>query len=134
MARRERSARALGRRIASKKKSESLTADTAEGEVSEQEQADVSPQPTTGDRTGHWWEGGKQVQAKDEFLSRRLDTPLDKLTRKASGRRSQTLTDRKRGRYIRAQPAGERRDDIAFDATFRAAAPFQQRRSHENMA
>ncbi len=74
------------------------------------------------------------MQAKDEFLSRRLDTPLDKLTRKASGRRSQTLTDRKRGRYIRAQPAGERRDDIAFDATFRAAAPFQQRRSHENMA
>ena len=74
------------------------------------------------------------MQAKDEFLSRRLDTPLDKLTRKASGRRSQTLTDRKRGRYIRAQPAGERRDDIAFDATFRAAAPFQQQRSHEDMA
>jgi Mg-chelatase subunit ChlD len=65
---------------------------------------------------------------------RRLDTPLDKLTRKDSGRRSQTRTDRKRGRYIRAQPAGDMRDDIAFDATFRAAAPFQIRRAHEGVA
>src|SRR5258707_13742202 len=105
MARRERSARALGRRIASKKKSESQTADTAEGEVSEQEQAGVSPQPLTGDRTGHWREGGKQVQVKDEFLSRRLDTPLVKLTLKASGRPSRTFTNGRRGRYIRAQRA-----------------------------
>ena len=67
-------------------------------------------------------------------MSRKLDTPLDKLTRKESGRRSQTRTDRKRGRYIKAQPAGDRRDDIAFDATFRAAAPFQNERSHQNMA
>jgi magnesium chelatase subunit ChlD-like protein len=50
------------------------------------------------------------------------------------GRRSQTRTDRKRGRYIKAQPAGDRRDDIAFDATFRAAAPFQNRRKDERAA
>src|SRR5438046_2338601 len=68
------------------------------------------------------------------MLTRRLDTPLDKLTRKETGRRSQTRTERKRGRYIKAQPAGERRDDIAFDATFRAAAPFQRRRDHEKVA
>jgi magnesium chelatase subunit D len=67
-------------------------------------------------------------------VTRKLDTPLDKLTRKESGRRSQTRTDRKRGRYIRAQPAGERRDDIAFDATFRAAAPYQRRRTRKNVA
>lgn len=47
------------------------------------------------------------------------------------GRRSRTRTDRKNGRYIQARPAGERRDDIAFDATLRAAAPFQRDRADE---
>lgn len=47
------------------------------------------------------------------------------------GRRSRTRTERKSGRYIQARPAGDRTDDIAFDATLRAAAPFQLRRSQE---
>jgi Mg-chelatase subunit ChlD len=47
------------------------------------------------------------------------------------GRRSRTHTDRKRGRYIQARPAGEKTDDIAFDATLRAAAPFQIERKPE---
>jgi Mg-chelatase subunit ChlD len=85
-------------------------------------------------RQAHWWEGGKEVKATAEFSPRRLDTPLDRLTRKETGRRSQTRTERKRGRYIKARPAGERRDDIAFDATFRAAAPFQRERDHSNVA
>ena len=54
-----------------------------------------------------------------------MDTPLDKLTRKNAGRRSETKTKKKRGRYIRAVPANGS-TDIAFDATFRAAAPFQK--------
>ncbi len=78
-----------------------------------------------------WWEGGKQVQASQEFTPRRLDTPLDRLTRKMSGRRSRTRTDRKHGRYIQARPAGDRLDDIAFDATLRAAAPHQLGRGPE---
>lgn len=97
-------------------------------------QAEPSPQSVFDNKAAHWWEGGKQVEAKEEFVTRRMDTPLDRLTRKASGRRSQTRTDRKRGRYIQARPAGDRRDDIAFDATFRAAAPYQQERSHEDVA
>lgn len=48
--------------------------------------------------------------------------------RRNAGRRSRTYTDRKRGRYIMARPAGRRRDDLAFDATLRAAAPFQRQR------
>jgi magnesium chelatase subunit ChlD-like protein len=60
-----------------------------------------------------------------------LDTPLDKLTRKNAGRRSHTRTDRKRGRYIMARPANGRTDDIAFDATLRAAAPFQSQRGEQ---
>lgn len=50
------------------------------------------------------------------------------MTRRQAGRRSTTKTDRKRGRYIRAVPAGDKLNDIAFDATLRAAAPFQRQR------
>jgi magnesium chelatase subunit ChlD-like protein len=56
------------------------------------------------------------------------------MTRQQSGRRSYTRTERKRGRYIRAQPAGNRTDDIAFDATLRAAAPHQRAREDEKAA
>ncbi len=71
------------------------------------------------------------MEPGQEFTARRLDTPLDRLTRKVRGRRSRTRTERKNGRYIQARPAGDRTDDIAFDATLRAAAPFQLRRSQE---
>lgn len=48
------------------------------------------------------------------------------------GRRSRTRTERKHGRYIQARPAGDKLDDIAFDATLRAAAPHQQERKLES--
>lgn len=66
-----------------------------------------------------------------DFQAKRLDTPLDKLTRKTAGKRSFTLTERKRGRYIRARPMEGRPEDLAFDATIRTAAPFQRRRTVE---
>jgi magnesium chelatase subunit ChlD-like protein len=53
------------------------------------------------------------------------------MTRERAGKRSYTRTDRKRGRYIKSRPAGSRPEDIAFDATLRAAAPFQRER-HED--
>jgi len=68
------------------------------------------------------------VPVGSQFRPRRLQTPLDRLTRRAAGKRSFTHTDRKRGRYIQARPAHERSNDIAFDATLRAAAPYQLRR------
>jgi magnesium chelatase subunit D len=51
------------------------------------------------------------------------------MTRRQSGRRSRTRTDRKRGRYIQARPSPGKVHDLAFDATIRAAAPFQKQRS-----
>lgn len=48
--------------------------------------------------------------------------------RRGMGRRSRTRSERKRGRYIQATPANGRADDLAFDATLRAAAPFQSQR------
>lgn len=79
----------------------------------------------------NWWEGGQKVKTGETFAPRKLDTPLDKLTRKSAGRRSRTRTERKRGRYIQSRPANGKTDDIAFDATIRAAAPFQTRREEK---
>jgi len=56
------------------------------------------------------------------------------MTRPSSGKRSYTKTDRKRGRYIQARPARGKPRDVAFDATFRAAAPFQVGRDRTERA
>jgi len=53
------------------------------------------------------------------------------MTRRHGGRRSRTRTDRKRGRYVQARPSPGKADDLAFDATLRAAAPFQKQRSEQ---
>ncbi|HEX9680442.1 MAG TPA: magnesium chelatase subunit D family protein [Anaerolineales bacterium] len=79
--------------------------------------------------TARWWEGGDRVKVGETFVPRRLANPIDRVTRRQSGRRTQTRTDRKRGRYVSARPASERNPDIAFDATLRAAAPHQRRRA-----
>jgi len=62
------------------------------------------------------------------FQTRRLETPRDRRTRTLGGRRSRTRTARKRGRYVGALPAPRDTSDLAFDATLRAAAPFQSER------
>ncbi|MDH7485916.1 MAG: putative cobaltochelatase [Anaerolineae bacterium] len=74
----------------------------------------------------------RPVAVGTPFEPRRLDTPLDRLTRKQAGRRSTTRTERKRGRYVRSRPADSLRDDIAFDATLRQAAPHQLERQQRN--
>lgn len=96
---------------------------------------DAQPQDAS-DATGP---GDKQAphrlaEVGDVFKTKRLDTPLDKLTRAKGGRRSSTRTERKRGRYIKARPARDHSNDIAFDATFRQAALQQVHRDHEDVA
>jgi Mg-chelatase subunit ChlD len=90
-------------------------------------QPDAAPQQSrsSGDEKG----AKKPVNVGEIFETKRFDTPLDKMTREQTGKRSYSRTDRKRGRYIKSRPAGNRTDDIAFDATLRAAAPFQRRRA-----
>ena len=53
------------------------------------------------------------------------------MTRRSAGRRSTSKTDRKRGRYIQARPSPGNPTDLAFDATLRAASPFQNERKAE---
>ncbi len=79
--------------------------------------------------TANWWEGGEKVKIGQSFIPRKIENPLDRITRRHSGRRSRSRTDRKRGRYIQARPSPGKADDLAFDATLRAAAPFQTQRS-----
>lgn len=76
----------------------------------------------------NWWEGGEKVKIGQVFAPRKIENPLDRISRRQSGRRSQTHTERKRGRYIQARPANGKADDLAFDATLRAAAPYQKER------
>ncbi|MEW6459479.1 MAG: VWA domain-containing protein, partial [Bacillota bacterium] len=74
------------------------------------------------------------VFAADEpFRVKRIEYERDRVLRKGSGRRSRTRTPTKAGRYVRATLRRER-DDLAFDATLRAAAPFQKQRARDGVA
>jgi len=57
----------------------------------------------------------------------------DRASRHKSGRRMPTRTLRKTGRYVRAT-AERRNNDLALDATIRAAAPFQKDRPGRDVA
>jgi magnesium chelatase subunit D len=73
-----------------------------------------------------------QVKVGEVFQPKRMSSPLDRLTRRSAGKRSFTRTRRKRGRYIQSRPVGDEPPaDIAFDATFRAAAVHQLERADE---
>jgi len=78
---------------------------------------------------GRWWDGGEQTDPGEAFTASQLETPLDRLSRSSGGRRSQTRTTRRRGRYVQARPSPGEADDLAFDATLRAAAPHQHERA-----
>lgn len=63
-----------------------------------------------------------------------LDMGKDRSLRRGSGKRSTTRTDLKQGRYVRAELPKNKVEDLAFDATIRAAAPFQKLRENNGCA
>ena len=63
-----------------------------------------------------------------------LDLGKDRNIRRGSGKRSTTRTDLKQGRYVRAELPKAKVEDLAFDSTIRAAAPFQRIREDNGCA
>ncbi|WP_277101137.1 magnesium chelatase subunit D family protein [Cutibacterium granulosum] len=80
------------------------------------------------DQTNQQPNPGEQVAAVgDPFAIRPLEPGQDRLARRASGRRLRTRSKDRRGRYISARPTTVP-DDLALDATLRAAAVHQRSR------
>lgn len=67
------------------------------------------------------------------FKVRRLTSDKDKVLRSGSGRRSRTRSATKQGRYVKSTPH-RGKNDLALDATLRAAAPFQLHRKTNEAA
>ncbi len=67
------------------------------------------------------------------FRVKNIQAGRDRILRKGSGRRSRTETFTKAGRYIRSA-IRYKTNDIALDATIRAAAPYQRKRKREDVA
>ena len=63
-----------------------------------------------------------------------IEPSKDRKPKKGSGKRSLTMTDLMQGRYVRAEIPKGKTADIAFDATLRAAAPYQKARPSNGCA
>lgn len=63
-----------------------------------------------------------------------IEPSKDRKPKKGSGKRSLTMTDLLQGRYVRAEIPKAKTSDIAFDATLRAAAPYQKARPSNGCA
>ena len=61
----------------------------------------------------------------ESYQVKQLNPEFLRANRKGSGRRSKTLTSSRQGRYIKSTIPHEKTTDLAFDATLRAAAPYQ---------
>ena len=74
--------------------------------------------------------GREQVfEADAPYTVKAFTTPvLDEFERSGCGRRSKTLSNKKTGRYVDSVVPKGKVSDLAFDATLRAAAPFQRQR------
>jgi magnesium chelatase subunit D len=111
---------------------EGLSADT-EPELQESPEARPQQVPDRSSETADDTKG-KIGQVGSIFETQRIVTNLDRMTRRRAGKRSYTRTDRKRGRYIKAQPMRGKPSDVAFDATLRRAAPEQIHRQDDDLA
>ncbi|MDI9394888.1 MAG: putative cobaltochelatase [Euryarchaeota archaeon] len=67
----------------------------------------------------------------ESYQVKQLNPEFLRANRKGTGRRSKTLTSSKQGRYIMSTIPHEKTTDLAFDATLRAAAPYQLTREKD---
>lgn len=118
---------------------DSADGETGSGQEGEEDQPDPSDLdgPDSFPPTGPGNEdSGSQDQLQEElfevglpFSVRSLELqPPDRISRRAGGKRTKTITDSAAGRYVAARIPQGKTGDLALDATLRAAAPHQQRR------
>lgn len=65
----------------------------------------------------------------ETFKVKKFASPKDRVFRRGSGRRSRTRVAQKQGRYVQST-INRNTGDVAFDATLRAAAPYQLKRKN----
>ncbi|MGH7642132.1 MAG: VWA domain-containing protein [Candidatus Dormibacteria bacterium] len=96
----------------------------AEGEGAPQGEAEASTDlgGSTASRPGP--AAAQPVEVEEGFEVGRIQLPRERLRRHGAGRRSQTASRDRRGRYVGAREV-EHPTDLALDATLRAAAPHQ---------
>jgi magnesium chelatase subunit D len=117
---------------------EASVSETQAAETGEEAQAE--PQSGSSTDQGEGSSHGDEARASEStgaaqspsfggelFPVKKISLPRDRRSRKASGKRSQSRSRDRRGRYVRAVQT-EHTTDVAFDATVRAAAPHQVRR------
>ena len=91
------------------------------------DQADAVQAPPPTDQ-GEAEERTADIDRQFSAAQMKVDLPQDRHARQGSGKRSLTRTDLKQGRYVRTSLPPGILTDLAFDATLRAAAPFQSTR------
>jgi magnesium chelatase subunit D len=73
-------------------------------------------------------------EVSDPYPVKNISLPASPQVKAGSGRRSKAESDNKSGRYIKSRIPEGKTNDIAFDATFRAAAPYQIQRGNREVA
>lgn len=97
--------------------------DSRDGQQKEQDNSNLAPEEQIAD-----------IDKTFRLPKLLLDLGKDRNVRRGSGKRSVTKTDLKQGRYVRAEQPKGKVSDLAFDATIRAAAPYQRLREDNGCA
>jgi len=107
--------------------SESAADSSAEASASASDSGEQTAGSDQGMTTGGSSGNESAPDALETFNLRRIDLPRQRRVRKQGGKRSASQTADRRGRYVRAEPRAKV-NDLAIDATVRAAAPMQKNR------
>ncbi|MDZ4166782.1 MAG: magnesium chelatase subunit D family protein [Coriobacteriia bacterium] len=107
---------------------------TAGGPSESEGREESAPRPEPGDGYAARAEVSAEPVSADPAtaadVAAELVAGMDRMRRSRAGRRQETTTDDRTGRYVTAEPARAGAPvDLALDATIRAAAPMQRSRS-----
>jgi magnesium chelatase subunit D len=105
-------------------------------EAQQSQHENATPQNNETDQSKEQEEPKKEAifEADAPYQVKPLSIPvIDQVKRGDTGRRSKSLSNADRGRYVDSVIPNGKVTDLAFDATLRAAAPFQNRRKKESV-